>query len=41
MAYTARCEHSDAVLMPWGRPDPPPDSARAFLAAHADALLSG
>jgi hypothetical protein len=47
MAYTARCEHSDA-LTDFGAHPPrppaadaavPPDSARAFTAAHADALL--
>jgi len=40
MAYTARCEHSDALLMPWGEPQTPPDSARAFLIAHATGLLT-
>lgn len=39
MAYAARCEHSDAQLMSWGEPQAPPDSARAFLAAHATDLL--
>ena len=46
MAYTARCEHSDA-LTDMGRrepaqpssPDLPPHTARAFLAAHAAELL--
>jgi hypothetical protein len=47
MAYTARCEHSD-LLTDMGnapvRPERaaeriPPDSARAFVAAHAEALL--
>jgi hypothetical protein len=47
MAYTARCEHSDALTDFGARPPrppatvpaPPPDSARAFIAAHAEALL--
>lgn len=39
MAYAARCEHSDAQLMSWGEPTAPPDSARAFVAAHAADLL--
>jgi hypothetical protein len=47
MAFTARCEHSD-LLTGFGtraadpsaaRAPAPPDSARAFVAAHADALL--
>lgn len=46
MAYTARCEHSDA-LTDFGRRSPrrdeglpaPRGCARAFLAAHADELL--
>jgi hypothetical protein len=46
MAYTARCEHSDAVT-DFGRSAPawepngplPQGSARAFLARHADELL--
>jgi hypothetical protein len=47
MAFTARCEHSD-LLTGFGagpvdpeaaRVSPAPDSARAFVAAHADALL--
>jgi hypothetical protein len=49
MAYTARCEHSDALtdmgraaVRPERAAGPTPDgSARAFLAAHADALLNG
>jgi hypothetical protein len=49
MAYSARCGHSD-VLTDMGRhpPDPaapPPDiqegTGQAFLAAHAEELLSG
>ena len=40
MAYAARCEHSDALLMPWGEPQPPPESARAFLVAHAAEMLT-
>jgi hypothetical protein len=48
MAYTARCEHSDALTGVGTRPpDPaaaraplPPGSARAFVAAHAEALLA-
>ena len=49
MAYTARCEHSDA-LTDYGRqtapttPSPqriPDGSARAFLKRHADELLAG
>jgi hypothetical protein len=49
MAYTARCEHSDALTDFGTRPPadaPPPEtspgpgSARAFVAAHADALLA-
>jgi hypothetical protein len=47
MAYTARCEHSDLLTdMDSARARPeraaepiPPDSARAFVAAHAKALL--
>jgi Phosphotransferase enzyme family len=46
MAYTARCEHSDALTDMGRRPDPlpspaevPPLTARAFLAAHAAELL--
>ena len=47
MAYTARCEHSDALTGFGTRPadlsrahDPaPPGSARAFVAAHAETLL--
>jgi hypothetical protein len=47
MAYTARCEHSDALTDMGAAPvraeratDPPPaGSARAFVAAHADTLL--
>ncbi len=46
MAYSARCEHSDA-LTDFGRRPPlaaaapaPDGSARAFLAAHARALLT-
>jgi hypothetical protein len=49
MAYTARCEHSDALTESGTRPprDPadaaggaaPPGSARAFVAAHAGDLL--
>jgi Phosphotransferase enzyme family len=49
MAYTARCEHSDAltdmgtaaVSAERATDPPPPGSARAFLAAHADTLLAG
>ena len=41
MAYAARCEHSDALLMTWGRPRVPADSARAFLASHGSELLGG
>jgi Phosphotransferase enzyme family len=47
MAYTARCEHSDALTGFGGRPpaapgsDPPDGSARAFLRAHARDLLDG
>jgi hypothetical protein len=48
MAYTARCEHSDlltdmgsAPARPERAAEPmPPDSARAFVAAHAEALLA-
>lgn len=49
MAYTARCEHADALtdfgtravdVARAGDP-PPPGSARAFVAAHAEALLGG
>jgi hypothetical protein len=47
MAYTARCEHSDALtemgtapVRPERAADPPaPGGAKAFLAAHAEALL--
>ncbi len=39
MAYAARCEHSDARLMPWGEPQTPANGARAFLIAHATELL--
>jgi hypothetical protein len=48
MAYTARCEHSD-LLTDLGSTPPrperaarpiPPGSARAFIAAHTEALLS-
>ena len=47
MAYTARCEHSDlltdmgrAPARPERAAEPvPPGSARAFVAAHAEALL--
>jgi hypothetical protein len=49
MAFTARCEHSDLLTDMGTRPPdpdaareppaPPPDSARAFVAAHAEALL--
>jgi hypothetical protein len=47
MAYTARCEHSDALTDMGTAPvraeratDPsPPGSARAFVAAHTDTLL--
>ena len=39
MAYPARCEHSDAQLMVWGRRQAPPDSARAFVAAQRADLL--
>jgi hypothetical protein len=47
MAYTARCEHSDALTDFGARPPrppaavlgPAPDSARAFIVEHADALL--
>jgi hypothetical protein len=47
MAYSARCEHSDA-LTDFGRhpphpgkaADPSPGTARAFLAAHAHRLLT-
>jgi hypothetical protein len=47
MAYTARCEHSDALTDMGRRPaEPgavaaPARSARAFLAAHAEELLAG
>jgi hypothetical protein len=48
MAYTARCEHSDrltevgsAAPRPECAAEPiPRGSARAFIAPHADALLS-
>jgi hypothetical protein len=48
MAYTARCEHSDlltdmgsAPARPERAAEPvPPGSARAFVAAHAEALLA-
>jgi hypothetical protein len=47
MAYTARCEHSDA-LTDFGRRPPtsprgeaPDGSARAFLRAHGPELLDG
>ena len=47
MAYTARCEHSDALTAfgtraadPAHALDPaPPGSGRAFVAAHAETLL--
>lgn len=47
MAYTARCEHSDALTdfgtrsarPPDPRPALAPDSAQAFVAAHAEELL--
>jgi hypothetical protein len=47
MAYTARCEHSDLLTdmgslpaRPERAAEPvPPGSARAFVAAHAEALL--
>ncbi len=41
MAYAARCEQSDALRMPWGEAQAPPDGARAFLVAHATELLGG
>jgi hypothetical protein len=51
MAFTARCEHSDLLTDFGTRPvddsaanEPPeasPDTARAFVAAHAEALLEG
>ncbi len=41
MAYAARCEQSDALLMPWGEAQASPDSARPFLVAHATELLGG
>ena len=45
MAYTARCEHSDALTGLGGRPPEPPGafpdgSARAFLIRHSEELLS-
>lgn len=48
MAYTARCEHSDLLTEAGSAParperaaEPvPPGSARAFVAAHAEALLA-
>ena len=46
MAYTARCEHSDALTSLGGRPPAPPPgafpdgSARAFLIRHSEELLS-
>jgi hypothetical protein len=39
MAYAARCEHSDGLLMPWGKEAAPAGSARAFVADHASELL--
>ena len=39
MAYAARCEHSDAVLMPWGRTQGAEDDARSSLRRHATELL--
>jgi hypothetical protein len=49
MAYTARCEHSDALTdfgthaadLTHAHDPAPPGSARAFVAAHAETLLSG
>jgi hypothetical protein len=47
MAYTARCEHSDALTDFGGRPPPvprgeaPDGSARAFLRTHGHELLDG
>jgi len=49
MAYTTRCEHSDALTDMGTAPvrieratePPPPGSARAFVPAHADTLLAG
>jgi hypothetical protein len=40
MAYTARCEHSDA-LTGFGHVEAPEGSARAFLRAHGRELLDG
>ena len=38
-AYAARCEHSDAVVMPWGQTQGAEDEARSFLRRHATELL--